>query len=150
MRTAASVLLALAGALATALSANAALFFQFSQASARPGATVTASEPGWPSIAHGVTVYLVLTRLPGVRPDSAGGYILRRPPKHKAILLGQPQLTADHRLTISFRVPDVEAGDYTTAFWCRTCMKGGDFFTSARWGATWTGRPGPVLRVDQP
>ena len=141
--------LAASVALATAATANAALFFQFDRASARPGSLVTASEPGWPSAAHGVIVYLVPTRLRRVRPDSASGYILSKPPKHGAIRLGQPRLTESHTLTISFRVPHVPAGDYTTAFWCRSCRKGGDFFTSAPWGASWTGKPGSVLRIEQ-
>ncbi len=134
--------------LATAASADAALFFRFDQASARPGSVVTASQPGWPAAAHGVTVYLVSTTLPGIHPDPAGGYILRKPPAHCAIRLGQPHLTRSHKLTISFRVPTVPAGDYTTAFWCRTCAKGGDFFASAPWGASWTGKPGPILRIE--
>lgn len=49
--------------------ASAALSFRFERASARPGATVVASEPGWPSAPVGVTVYLVPTRLPGVKPE---------------------------------------------------------------------------------
>jgi hypothetical protein len=60
--------------LTIAPSASAALSFRFDRASARPGAKVVASEPGWPSAPMGVTVYLVPTRLPGVNPDPAGGY----------------------------------------------------------------------------
>jgi hypothetical protein len=65
------------------------------------------------------------------------------------VKLGRPQLTRTHRLRIRFRVPDVPAGDYTTAFWCRTCTAGGDFFASASWGEPWTGRPGTVLRIER-
>jgi hypothetical protein len=131
-----------------ASSASAALSFRFDRASARPGATVVASEPGWPSAPSGVTVYLVPTRLPGVKPDPAGGYLLSRPPTRNVIKLGRPQLTRTHLLTIRFRVPNVASGDYTTAFWCRTCAKGGDFFASTYWGEAWTGKPGTVLRIE--
>lgn len=134
--------------LTVAPSASAALSFRFDRASARPGATVVASEPGWPSAPTGVIVYLP-TRLPGVKPDPAGGYLLPRPPKHNVIKLGRPQLTRTHLLTIRFRVPHVPAGDYTTAFWCRSCAKGGDFFASSYWGEPWSGEPGPVLRIKR-
>lgn len=130
-------------------SASAALSFKFNHASARPGATVVASEPGWSSAPSGVTVYLVPTRLPGVKPDPAGGYLLSSPPKQNAIKLGSPRLTRTHLLTIRFRVPKVASGDYTTAFWCRTCARGGDFFASTYWGEPWTGKPGAVLRIEQ-
>jgi hypothetical protein len=134
--------------LTLAPSASAALSFRFNHASARPGATVVASEPGWPSAPVGVTVYLVPTRLPGVKPDPAGGYLLARPPTHNVIKLGRPQLTRTHLLTIRFRVPHVSPGDYTTAFWCRTCAKDGDFFASTYWGEPWSGKPGTVLRIE--
>jgi hypothetical protein len=134
--------------LTLAPSASAALSFRFDRAHARPGAIVVASEPGWPSAPAGVTVYLVPTRLPGVKPDPAGGYLLSRPPKHNVIKLGPPRLTRTHSLRIRFRVPQVAPGDYTTAFWCRTCAKGGDFFASTSWGEAWTGKPGPVLRIE--
>jgi hypothetical protein len=135
--------------LTIAPSASAALSFRFDRASARPGAKVVASEPGWPSAPMGVTVYLVPTRLPGVNPDPAGGYLLSRPPKRNVIELGQPRLTRTHLLTIRFRVPHVSPGDYTTAFWCRTCAKGGDFFASTYWGEPWSGKPGTVLRIER-
>jgi hypothetical protein len=134
--------------LTLASSASAALSFRFDRASARVGATVVASEPGFSSEPVGVTVYLVPTRLPRVKPDPAGGYLLRRLPKRNVIKLGQPQLTRTHQLTIRFRVPHVAPGNYTTAFWCRTCAKGGDFFASTYWGEAWTGRPGTVLRIE--
>lgn len=134
---------------AFAPAASAALSFRFDRASARPGETVLAFEPGFPRAPSGVAIYLVPTRLPGVRPDLAGGYLLSRPPKHNVIRLGPPRLTRAHLLTIRFRVPDVAPGDYTTAFWCRTCAKGGDFFASTYWGEPWTGKPGTVLRVQR-
>ena len=136
-------------ALITTASANAALSLQFNRASAHPGSPVTASQPGWPTAAR-VIVYLVPTRLPAVQPDPAGGYILRKPPDHDAIRLGRPRLTANHTLTISFRVPHLPAGNYTTAFWCRTCRKGGDFFPSAPWGASATANASTVLQIRQP
>ncbi len=83
-----------------------------------------------------------------MKPDPAGGYLLRRLPKRNVIKLGQPQLTRTHQLTIRFHVPHVAPGNYTTAFWCRTCAKGGDFFASTYWGEAWTGRPGTVLRIE--
>ena len=129
-------------------SASAALSFRFDRASARVGTTVVASEPGFSSAPVGVSVYLIPTRLPGVKPDPAGGYLLRRPPKRNAIKLGQPRLTPTHQLTIRFRIPNVAPGNYTTAFWCRTCAKGGDFFASTYWGEAWTGKPGTVLRIE--
>jgi hypothetical protein len=133
--------------LVLAPSALAALSFRFDRASARPGATVVASELGWSSAPTGVTVYLVPTRLPGVTPDPAGGYVLSGPPKRNVIKLGRPLLTRTHVLAIRFRVPQVAPGDYTTAFWCRSCAKGGDFFASTYWGEAWAGKPGTVLRI---
>lgn len=132
--------------LALAASASAALSFRFDRAAARPGTTVFASEPGWPDAPAGVTVYLVPTRLPGVKPGPDGGYVLARPPSRGAMRLGRPHLTRAHLLT---RVPNVAPGDYTTAFWCRTCTRNGDFFASSSWVAPWTGRPGTVLRVQR-
>lgn len=136
-------------ALTVAPVASAALSFRFDRASARPGTTVVASEPGWPSAPIGITVYLVPTRLPGVKPGPAGGYLLAHPPKRNVIKLGRPQLTHTHLLTIRFHVPNVAPGDDTTAFWCRSCAKGGDFFASTYWGEPWTGKPGTVLRVER-
>ncbi len=129
--------------------AEAALAFRFNRASARSGTYVAAFEPGWRGVPTGVVVYLVPTRLPGVTPDAAGSYILRKPPAHDVIRLGRPQLTPSHRLSIRFRVPHIAPGDYTTAFWCLSCAKHGDFFASALWGAPWTGAPGGVLRITR-
>jgi hypothetical protein len=112
-------------------------------------AVSSASEPGWPSAPAGLTVYLVPTRLPRVKPDPAGGYLLRHPPKDGIVKLGRPRPTRAHRLAIRFRVPPVRPGEYTIGFWCRTCKKGGDFFASAPWGAAWTGSPGTVLRITR-
>lgn len=64
------------------------------------------------------------------------------------IRLGRPLLTRTHLLTVRFRVPKVAPGDCTTAFWCRTCTKGGDFFASTYWEGAWTGEPGTVLRIE--
>jgi hypothetical protein len=135
--------------LAEVPSAAAALSFRFDRASARPGAIVVASEAGWRSAPTGVTVYLVPIRLPGVHPDSAGSYLLRRPPKRDVIELGRPHVERTHHLLVRFRVPDVRPGDYTTAFWCRTCARGGDFFASAYYGEQWSGEPGLVLRIER-
>jgi hypothetical protein len=139
----------LASSLFMVSSAQAALAFRFDRASAQPGAYVVAFEPGWRSAPTGVIVYLVPTRLPGVRPDPAGSYILSNPPAHGAIRLGRPRLTESRRLSIRFRVPRVPPGDYTTAFWCPTCAKHGDFYASALWGAAWTRTPGAVVRITR-
>ena len=141
--------LGLASTLVVASSAQAALAFRFNRASARPGASVVAFEPGWSRAPTGVIVYLVSTRLAGVMPDPAGGYILSKPPVQGASRLGRPRLSQSRRLSIRFRVPHVPPGDYTTAFWCSTCAKHGDFFASAPWGATWTRTAGAVLRVTR-
>lgn len=133
--------------LLTASPADAALAFRFDRASARPGQSVVAFEPGWNGVPTGLIVYLVPTRLPGVTPDAAGSYILPEPPAHGVVRLGRPHLTGSHRLAVRFRVPRVPPGDYTTAFWCRSCATGGDFFAGALWGARWTGAPGAVLRI---
>lgn len=135
--------------LALAASVSAALSFRFDRAAARPGTMVIGSELGWPSAPAGVAVYLVPTRLPGVRPGPGGSYVLARPPSHHAIRLGRPHLTRAHLLEIRFRVPNVAPGDYTTAFWCRTCAKHGDFFASTSWGEPWSGKPGTVLRIER-
>jgi hypothetical protein len=129
-------------------SAEAALSFRFDRATARPGMHVVAFQPGWSRAPGGVTVFLVPTRLAGVRPDPAGGYLLHAPPANGVIELGRPLITGS-RLSIRFRVPRVRPGDYTTAFWCRSCAKGGDFFASVLWGAAWTGALGGVLRITR-
>jgi hypothetical protein len=147
-RLATAFAIAVLAAVAVARSADAALSFGFDRASARPGLIVVASQPGWSSAADGVTIDLVPTRRRGVQPDAAGSYILRRPPVG-AIRLGRPRLTRSQLLLIRSRVPRLAPGDYTTAFWCRTCAESGDFFASALWGATATGRPGPVLRITR-
>jgi hypothetical protein len=133
--------------LAAASPAKAALAFRFNRASAHPGQYVIAFEGGWRSVPTGVVVYLVPTRLPGVTPDAAGSYILPKPPAHHTIRLGRPRLAQSHRLFVRFRVPHVVPGNYTTAFWCLSCAKHGDFFASALWGAPWTGARDGVLRI---
>jgi hypothetical protein len=135
--------------LAAAAPAEAALAFRFNRASAHPGQYVVAFESGWRSVPTGVVVYLVPIRLPGVTPDAAGGYILRKPPGQHTISLGRPRVGQSHRLFVRFRVPRVVPGDYTTAFWCLSCAKHGDFFASAPWGAPWTGAADLVLRITR-
>jgi hypothetical protein len=127
--------------------ADAALSFRFDRGSARAGTYAVAFQQGWSGAVTGVIVYLVPTKLPGVTPDGAGSYVLPRPPAHDAVRLGRPRLTRSHRLSIRFRVPRVRTGDYTTAFWCSSCSRHGDFFASALWGASWTGAAGGVLRI---
>jgi hypothetical protein len=137
-----------AAVLAVPGAADAALALRFDRARARAGDSVVASQPAYgASRPAGVVVFLVPTRLRGVRPDPAGSYVLRRPPPHGAVELGPLRLVGRRAFAIRFRVPRVAPGDYTTAFWCHPCAPGGDFFASALWGAPWTGRPGGVLRV---
>ena len=136
--------------LVAASTADAALAFRFNRSVARPGTVVRASEPGWPHALAGLVVYLVPTRLPGVKTSPGYGYILSRPPAHDAIKLGRPQLSQSHLLFVRFRVPTVSPGFYTTAFWCPACTKHGDFFASALWGATPAdAAPGTVLRITR-
>jgi hypothetical protein len=132
--------------LATGYSA-AALSLRFDRATARPGDFVTASQPGFR--VTGVVVYLVPTRLPGVKPDPGGGYLLRRAPARNAFELGALRLTPSGRLSIRFRVPHVPPGEYTTAFSCPTCTKGGDFFASVSWGQPWSHTPSGVIRITR-
>jgi hypothetical protein len=135
-----------AALLATGYSA-AALSLRFDRATARPGEFVTASQPGFR--VTGVIVYLVPTRLPGVKADPAGGYLLRTPPARNALELGELRLMPSGLLSIRFRVPHVPPGEYTTAFFCPTCTKDGDFFASVSWGQPWTHAPSGVLRITR-
>lgn len=138
-------------ALLLAAGAQAALFLKFNRASARVGAAVVAYQPDFFTPPRGVLVYLIPVRLPGVTPDSAGGYVLAQPPKHHAFKLGTLGVIAPKRVGIRFRVPSVKPGFYTTAFWCPTCGAGGkgDFFSSAYWGEPWSGHPDAVLRITR-
>jgi len=137
-------------ALAVVSVADAALAFRFSRVVARPGVPVTAFELGWYGPPRGIVVYLVPTRLPGVSPPPGYGYVLSHVPTHNVIKLGRPTLSQSHRLFVRFRVPNVAPGYYTTAFWCGTCTRRGDFFASAVWGATPAeAAPGTVLRVTR-
>ena len=148
----AAALLSASGLLALVLasSADAALAFRFDRAVARPGVQVTAFEPGWHGPPRGIVVYFVPTRLPGVSPPPGYGYVLSRVPTRNVIKVGRPTLSRSHRLFVRFRVPNVPPGYYTTAFWCSTCTRHGDFFASAVWGATPAeAAPGTVLRVTR-
>jgi hypothetical protein len=137
-------------ALAVVSVADAALAFRFDRVVARPGARVTAFEPGWHGAPRGIVVYLVPTRLPGVSPPPGYDYVLSHVPTRHVIELGRPTLNRSHRLFVRFRVPNVVPGYYTTAFWCGTCARRGDFFASAVWGATPAeAAPGTVLRVTR-
>jgi len=124
-------------------SASAALFLTLSRVTAAPGTTVAAFEPvqAW-APAKGIDVYLVPVRLKALQ---AGGVLHAVPAGRLVVRLGPLTVDRNHRYAITFRVPDVPPGDYTTAFWCRPC--GGTFFTSAAPTDTWTPGHGPVLRV---
>ena len=130
---------------------QASLFFLFNRASARPGMTVLAfQDPAYVPSPKGIVVYLIPTRLPGVSPNAAGGYILFHPPTHDVVKLGNARRLPGSTIGIRFRVPRVRPGNYTIGLWCSACYKGhGDFFPSAPWGEKWTGAPGDVLRVTR-
>jgi hypothetical protein len=123
--------------------ASAALFLTLSRVRAAPGEQVTAYEPvaAWTS-ATGIDVYLVPVRLKALR---SGGVLHAVPAGPRVVRLGPLTIDRRHRFAITFRVPNVPAGDYTTAFWCPPC--GGTFFTSAAPNDTWDPSGGPVLRV---
>ena len=133
-----AVVAGVAAALVLPVSAEAALSFAFDRAQARPGQRVTAFQADsdgnplaawWDGDPAEVTIYLVRAREPAnwrrrIGPmtiDSAGVW------------------------SITFRLPKVRPGLYTTAFFCRPC--GDTFFPSTLPGAPWTGKPGRVLRV---
>ena len=140
--------LAVAAAVAAAAApslASAALFLMVSPVRAAPGDRVTAVETtrsgeyirAWGSAAR-IDVYLV--------PVDLVRGLLHRPPTARGVVrLGPLTIDRRHRYAITFTVPHVRPGDYTTAFWCRPC--GRTFFASALAGERWAPRRGPVLRV---
>jgi hypothetical protein len=129
----------LAGAVAALLlpvSAEAALSFAFDRAQARPRQLVRAYQadsdgnpaPAW-GPPEGVTIYLVRLNAPNGR----------------RIRLGPMAVDSTGVWSITFRVPNVRRGLYTTAFLCPPC--GNTFFASTLPGTRWTGRPGRVLKI---
>lgn len=142
---------ALLVALLLSSSAQAALSFVFNKASARPGMTVLAYQPpAYTPSPKGIVVYLIPTRLPGVRPNSGGGYVLFHPPTRHVVRLGNARYVSGGRIGVRFRVPAVTPGNYTIGLWCSTCYHGrGDFISSALWGEAWTGVAGNVLRITR-
>lgn len=142
-------------ALCLAPSAEAALFLSFSQTHASPGHRVVARTPNrWygrngklmpPGKFPGVTVFLLPLRLAGGIPVAGS-----RPPTSRDVVRLGPLLIDRHgRGFVSFIVPRVTPGLYTTGFWCKTCLTGGDFFTSAATSDAWTAKTGPVLRITR-
>jgi hypothetical protein len=140
-------------ALCSASAAGAALFLRFFPTNAMPGERVEAISPTrWyekdgrlmaPGKLPGVVVFLIPMRLAGGLPQPGS-----RPPKSRSIVRLGPMLIDRHgQGYISFLVPRVAPGLYTTGFWCRTCLPGGDFFTSAASSDGWTANAGPVLRI---
>jgi hypothetical protein len=134
------------GALALFLPApaGAALSFAFDRAQARPGQVVRAFQAdsgGHPIHAWAdfdpasVTLYLV--RLSAAELGQA--------PTPSALRLGPMRIDRNGVWTITFRVPKVRPGLYTTAFFCRPC--GNTFFPSTLPGTPWTRNPGRVLKI---
>ena len=117
-----------------------ALFLTLSRTLASPGESITAYEPtpAW-TVPKGIDVYLVPVALSPEAPLHA------IPKSRRLVRLGPLGIDRRHRFAITFRVPNVPPGDYTTAFWCPPC--GGTFFTSAAPRTPWSRRGGPVLRI---
>jgi hypothetical protein len=150
-----AVIAVVIGCLALASAAQASLFLSFSRTTARLGQRVVARSPNrWyekngslmpAGKFPGVTVYLVPMRLAdGAGPPQPGS----KPPNARNVVRLGPMLIDRHGYGyLSFTVPAVRAGLYTTGFWCKTCLPGGDFFTSAHSFAGWIAKSGPVLRI---
>ena len=122
-------------ALVVPVSAQAALSFAFDRAQARPGQVVHAYQadadgdpaPAWDRL-DGVTLYLARVEHPSRR-----------------VRLGPMGIDDQGVWSIDFRVPKVQPGLFTIAFFCGPC--GNTYFSSIGTDATWTGRPGRVLKV---
>ena len=122
-------------ALVVPVSAQAALSFAFDRAQARPGQVVHAYQadpegnpaPAWDRL-DDVTVYLARVEHPSRR-----------------VRLGSMGIDDQGVWSIAFRVPKVQPGLFTIAFFCGPC--GNTYFSSIGTDATWTGRPGRVLKV---
>ena len=125
-----------ARALLLPVSAEASLSFAFDRAHARAGQLTRAYQadgdgnpaPAWCPL-EGVTIYLVRLNAPNGR----------------RIRLGPIAVDGSGVWSITFRVPKVRPGLYTTAFLCPPC--GNTFFPSTLPGTRWTGRPGRVLKI---
>jgi hypothetical protein len=151
-RCGAAALVVALGILCSPASARADLSLVFNRASASAGERIeafsgTSTGQGVRYAPFsGIAVYLVpiALALRQTRLRSTG-----LPRDRRIIPLGA--LRRDHAgvARISFRLPRVRPGDYTTAFLCRPCAPPlGAFFTSARPGERWSGRPfGRILRV---
>jgi hypothetical protein len=131
MRRVAALLVALVGAGTLASQASAAIVLAFDRQTAHPGQRVsvyTALGPGQPNRLFpitgqrrlGITVYLVPLAQARVGPYG-------RPPR-RWIRVGE--LVRDRGVgRLTFVVPRIRPGRYTTAVWCRPCGGGhGTFF----------------------
>jgi hypothetical protein len=128
-------------AVALPASASAALSFVFDRAQAHRGQLVHAFQAdtdGRPVKAWGdfdpasVTVYLVRLRNP---------YAWR-------FRIGPMKIDARGVWNVTFRVPKVRPGLYTTAFFCRPC--GNTFFPSTLPDDQWTPKPSRALKIEAP
>jgi hypothetical protein len=92
------------------------------------------------------TVYLVRVGLVEELLGGNGGSVQREPETGEGvILLGVLERDDESVGRLSFTIPELEPGRYTTGVWCVSC--GGTFETSYRPGATPAGEHGLVLRV---
>lgn len=148
-RTPAVVCLA---ALLAVPNAGAATVLAFDREVAEPGETVevTGIEGREGAVPPGgdpaITVYLVRLDLVEELLGPTDMPVQREPEVGEGvILLGVLEPHADSVGRLSFSVPELEPGQYTTGVWCVSC--GGTFETSYRPGVTPPGERGLVLRV---
>src|SRR2546430_2114632 len=134
-------------ALAIPAGAGADLALWFASPRAHWGQRVRVSSPGRYAPFSGVQVYLVPMAL------AVSGRVQRPtgPPHNRRILpLGPLRLDRPGVARLSFVVPRVAPGDYTTGFWCRPCAPpAGAFFTTAPPGRRWTPNQRRILRISR-
>jgi hypothetical protein len=129
-------------------SAGAATVLAFDRDVATPGETVvvTALEAPDGAGAPALTVYLVRVELVEELLGEEGASAQREPePGEGVVPLGVLEPDAGSLGRLSFSVPELEPGRYTTGAWCVSC--GGTFETSYRPDVTPPGERGLVLRV---
>ncbi len=127
-----------AGVLAAAVlapAATAAVSLRFDRLRARVGERVVVYQPnlrGTPGRSAGIVAYLVpvawTERWASRHPESPPTG--KPPASWRTHPLGELRFDAFGRASVAFRVPRVAAGRYTTAVWCRTCARAGDWFPS--------------------
>jgi hypothetical protein len=136
-------------ALLSPASAAAAARLAFDREVATPGETVVVTGIEAPAGVVGtpaLTVYLVRLDLVADLLGEDGAPVQREPePGEGVVLLGVLEPDADSLGRLSFSVPELEPGRYTTGVWCVSC--GGTFEASYRPGVTPPGERGLVLQV---